>query len=153
MKYSVKNSGTIDFGAKATDNVTSVISNFWKKISGIINKKDDSVNKVEKPESGFIANTTLDWNIEASAEISVEEMAELLRISKEQDIHVWDMLKTMGNDLIKGSKTVLEALKKQGPEWLSAISELEDLNSELFTQNEIRAFKRSSAAKEAMKGE
>lgn len=151
MKYSVKNSGSFEFGAKATDNVMGVISNFWKKIAGIVNKKDDSSNKVEKPESGLVANSTINWEIEASAEISVEEMAELFRVTKESDIHCWDLLKTMGSDLIKGSKVVLNALKEQGPEWIKTIGSLEDLDSEVSTENDVKSFKRHQAAEKEKK--
>lgn len=81
MKYSVKSQGSIGFDAKATDNAIGIISNIWKKISGIVNKDDST--KVEKPESGITTNGSLKWEVEASAEISVEEMTELYKISKE----------------------------------------------------------------------
>lgn len=150
MKYSVKNSGKIDLGAKATDNVTSVISGFWNKIIGIVNKKDDSNNKVEKPESGFFANGTINWEIEASAEISVEEMTEIFKLSKENDLHMWDLLKTMGNDLLKGTGAVLNALKEQGPEWIKTIRSLEDLDDEISTASKVKSIKRHNEAENEM---
>lgn len=119
MKYSVKSQGSIGFDAKATDNAVGIISNIWKKISGIVNKDDST--KVEKPESGITTNGSLNWEVEASAEISVEEMTELYKLAKEYDIHAWEVLKTAGKDIIKGSRSLLNAFKEQSPEWIDAI--------------------------------
>lgn len=144
MKYSIKNSGELNIGGKATDNGRRVFGNIITKLFGKEPKAEE--NNKDRVEGGLEGNSNLSWEIEASAEISIEEMAELFKISKENDLHMWDLLKVMGSDLVKGSKKVLEALKEQGPEWIKTIGSLEDLDSEVSTENDIKSFKRHQAA-------
>jgi len=144
MKYAVKSKGSIGFDAKATDNAIGIISNIWKKISGIVNKDDST--KVEKPESGITTNGSFNWEVEASAEISVEEMAELFRISKENDLHAWDLLKTAGKDIIKGSRVLLNEFKSQGPEWMDAVHSMDLIYEDHEKERELHKFRNEREA-------
>lgn len=122
MKYAVKNTGKMTYDVKATDNVVGIFRGLIEKItSGFKGNQPAAKATTEKPESGLTAGVNLEWEIEASAEISVEEMGELYKLAKEYDIHAWELLKTAGKDLIKGSRSLLNAFKEQSPEWIDAI--------------------------------
>ena len=60
------------------------------------------------------------------------------------------MLKTMGSDLVKGSKKVLDELKAQGPEWIKTIRSLEDLDDEISTASKVKSIKRHNEAENEM---
>ena len=143
MKYTAKTNGKITYDVKATDNASSVISSIWKKISGIISnsKEEASTQKVEKPEGGLIAGGVFEWNVEANFDITVEEMAELFKISKENDIHAWDLLKTAGKDLVKGSRVLLNEFKAQGPEWMEAIHSMDLISEDQEKERELHKFR------------
>ena len=143
MKYTAKTNGKITYDVKATDNVTGVITNLWKKISGIISnsKEDTSTQKVEKPEGGLIAGGVFEWNVEANLDITVEEMTELFKISKENDLHAWDLLKTAGKDLVKGSRVLLNEFKAQGPEWMDAVHSMDLISEDQEKERELHKFR------------
>ena len=141
MKYAVKNSGTFEFGGRATDNGHNVFKNVLDKLFS--KKKDEkSSERPEKVTGGIEGNSTLKWEIEGSLDISVEEMAELFKLNKENDLHCWELIKKMGADFIKGSEKLLYALKAQGPEWIEVIGLLDDKANDIEHRLEVQSFKR-----------
>lgn len=143
MKYTAKTNGKITYDVKATDNASSVISSIWKKISGIISnsKEEASTQKVEKPEGGLIAGGVFEWNVEGNLDITVEEMAELFKVSKENNLHAWDLLKTAGKDLVKGSRVLLNEFKAQGPEWMEAVHSMDLISEDQEKDRELHKFR------------
>ncbi len=148
MKYSVKHTGKVNYQARATDNCVSIFKGLIEKIaSGFKGNKEPSVaDKVGKPESGFTAGGNFEWEVEASAEISVEELGEIYKFTRENDIHAWDMLKTAGNDIIKGSRSLLDAFKEQGPEWLDAIHAMDLKYEDNEKERELHKFRNEREA-------
>ena len=148
MKYSVKHTGKINYQARATDNCVSIFKGLIEKIaSGFKGNKEPSVaDKVGKPESGFTAGGNFEWEVEASAEITVEELGEIYKFSRENDIHAWDMLKTAGKDIIKGSRVLLNEFKAQGPEWLDAIHAMDLKYEDNEKERELHKFRNEREA-------
>ncbi len=143
MKYAVKNTGKMTYDVKATDNVVGIFRGLIEKITSGFkgNQAPAAKTTTEKPESGLTAGVNLEWEIEASAEISVEEMAELYKISKEYDLHAWDLLKTAGKDIVKGSRVLLNEFKAQGPEWMEAIHSMDLISEDQEKERELHKFR------------
>ena len=147
MKYAVKNTGKMTYDVKATDNVVGIFRGLIEKItSGFKGNPPAAKATTEKPESGLTAGVNLEWEIEASAEISVEEMAELYKLAKEYDIHAWECLKTAGKDIIKGSRVLLNEFKSQGPEWMDAVHSMDLIYEDHEKERELHKFRNEREA-------
>jgi hypothetical protein len=105
-----------NFGSKGAMGDSNIVS-AWSKVKTFFSGKKAAENDDPKTFLEGGAEMYLLSSGTASLDISVEEMASLLKYQVESDKSAWALMKEMGRDLIKGEKALRAAAKEAIPEW------------------------------------
>lgn len=127
MKYSIKNSGKWTNQMTLSDKILNVI----EKIKGLFNGKDSSI---KEPNLFGNVESDLSWEVEASLDISVDEMKTLIEVCSESDKNAWALLKEMGKDILVGAKEFRKTVKEEIPEWQKIFQDADNFGKETKTE-------------------
>lgn len=151
MKYSVK--GSVNFGSNGQVHMTDRVKNFLSKVFG-------GKEVEESPKNGISGTFGISGSTEyeLSAELSSEELVELFKLSKDNDLHVWELMKAMGKDTLKAIVEVRKVASEEIPAWQDIVhnaemkdlehSEIEDEKSSELADRRIARAKKNYSKEE-----
>lgn len=116
MVFKFQFSNKFTFGGRGTIGGKNLAST-WNSIKSFFSGKAAEADSEPKTFAEGASDTALICEGTVSLDISVEEMTTLLKYKVESDQCAWDLMKTMGKDLLKGEKAAREAAKEAIPEW------------------------------------
>lgn len=143
-------SGIINFGTSANLGNTGIkkIRSFF---NDLLNKENEDKGAKDPTIFGageFKGSATY----KAELDISAEEMVELFKLSKDYDLHTWDLLKKMGNDLMEGTRKARHFAEAELPQWQQLVSDANIRDSRLTESENKEYWDRSQREKAHREG-
>lgn len=144
MKYSVK--GSVNFGSNGNLHMTDRVKNFLVRVFG--GKETE-----ESPKNGISGTFGISGSTEyeLSAEISSEELVELFKLSKDNDLHVWELMKAMGKDTLKAIVEVRKVASEEIPQWQELVHKFNMSDMDYDLEEDIKAHECATAKADKFK--